>query len=337
VSGNNRTDIALVLFIKHKSDMKGARKMAALLKFFSQNLAIIVTLVVGFVPLFIAVLKLLGNRAEKVKASLDSSVIVRKIKRQPIEKGLWEDLSGKERRNVSVTILINAGYLLLLILCFELDVDFKFILLIFILYLPILISSSRFLINYFTGSYKYWCEDANEARFYLFQEMHMSVEGEAKIIFLKAQRALLGKHVQHIEVDYDNDTGEIEAFYEGGSLTTRGIISVVVKPDDDDQVTQKIQKKTELTNQKEGEQQTSAQQAQLCITIDFRRSPSALNRFVPHKLPKWLSDLLIGIYSFVGQLYSFFIKPPSEDVIRAEERSQVINRFIEKFLTTKAS
>ncbi len=285
-------------------------QMTAFTGFLQQNFGAVVTLLVAFVPFFVTVVTVLGSRTGKIATSLDTQIKVRKIERRAVEPGTWEELSLLELRRAVLVVVLSVLIVALLVIFHEL-VDLVIIILLIVLFIIIV---SRTVLNFVTSPYKFRCKDPQAAKFYVFEDVSISVEGQRGYLFAKAQQAVLGKHIKLIEVDADNQ--EIKAYFEGDTTTTQGTISVKF-----------------LWESPEPE-------CNHC-TIKINFTPA------PYNLISLIVQVIAGLSTFPSYFSTFLekrtfgwvIRSPKEDakVKHIEAQSKIVNYFISNFLAATAA
>lgn len=287
-------------------------KMAAFTTYLQQNLAAVVALIVGFVPLLVYILTLLGNRPEKIMAPLDPLIKVRNIERIAVSKDTWKELSIIELRHELIIIVFCLLILIPLYFLHEL-IDIVLIILIITL-LAIIIS--RTVGNIILNRYKYRIRNCEAAKYYVFQDPKIIVEAELDYIFSKAQEAIIGKHVKYVDADRGELT--INAYHDGGATTTKGKISVTIQPVE------------EYYNYYE-------------IVIDFTPMPHNLINIFALAIPQSRQLPLLKVFarlrSFTRRTLKithldWITRAPKIKAKKIEENAKIINHFLNKFLAT---
>jgi hypothetical protein len=195
----------------------------------------------------LALLPLLVNRTENITAPLDPKIKAIKIKRNALMQEDWE----RRRRRIIISYIYIILYLLIELMVIivvvgmwqrfvaTLNVLFPFGFLgastlkifavFFIIYplITILLSLKTF---YLRSPSELRFKYAEDAKYYIFKNVEIEVEGNIVDIFCKAQEALQGKKGQQIDVDFDAKT--LDMCLKGSYIVNKAPvkIGVEVKP-----------------------------------------------------------------------------------------------------------
>ena len=159
----------------------------------------------------LALLPLLLNRTAKVTAPFDLSINVIEIERKEIDQELWKKRKLKIIGSYIYIITFFLAEFIFIISFLMPNTFFRYqtieeqviYLLLGILYFIIIITIPLSPVYYLRPFFELRFHDAKQARFYIFQTVNISVQGDIDYLFGKAREALQGKRGQNIDVDFN--------------------------------------------------------------------------------------------------------------------------------------